>query len=78
MAEGEAEADVEAPTRGAAAREMRFLTVRVLRIDRADRRGRGEPERAGTLFAEAGRSVGPRGAPKLGSVPSVAQTAAVG
>ena len=27
-----------------------------------------KPERAGTLFADVGRSVGPRGAPKLGSV----------
>ena len=31
-------------------------------------RGGGEPERAGTLFADAGRSLGPRGAPKPGSV----------
>ena len=30
--------------------------------------GRGEPERAGTLFADAERSVGPRGAPKPGLV----------
>ena len=29
----------------------------------------GEPERGGALFADAGRSVGPRGAPKLGPVP---------
>ena len=28
----------------------------------------GEPERGGALFADAGRSVGPRGAPKLGPV----------
>ena len=28
----------------------------------------GEPERARTLFADAARSVGPRGAPKLGPV----------
>ena len=47
--------------------EMRFLTVGALPTGRADSRG-GEPERAGTLFADAGRSEGPRGAPKLGSV----------
>ena len=49
-------------------REMRFLTARALQTGRADSRGGGEPERAGTLFVDAGRSVGPRGAPKLGSV----------
>ena len=47
---------------------MRFLTVRTLPTGRADSRGGGEPEGEGTLFADAGRSVGPRGAPKLGSV----------
>ena len=50
-------------------RERRFLTVWALPTGRADSRGGGEPERAGTLFADAGRSVGPRGAPKPGSVP---------
>ena len=63
---GEAEADVEAPTRRR--RERRFLTVWTLPTGRADSRGGGEPERAGTLFADAGRSVGPRGVPQPGSV----------
>ena len=50
-------------------REMRFLTARALPTGRADSsKGGGETERAGTLFADAGRSVGPRGAPKLGPV----------
>ena len=65
---GEAEADVEAPTRVAAARERRFLIVWDLPTGRADSRGGLGPGRAGILFADAGRSVGPRGAPKPGSV----------
>ena len=47
---------------------MRFLTVRALPTGRADSRGGAGEERAGTLFADAGRSVGPRGAPKFVSV----------
>ena len=39
-----------------------------LLVEDIKHRGGGEPERAGTLFAGAGRSVGPRGAPELGSV----------
>ena len=66
---GEAEADVEPPTRGAAApgdavSDSQGSANRQSR----QQRGGGEPERAGTLFADAGRSVGPRGAPKLGPV----------
>ena len=45
-------------------REMRFLTVGALPTGRADSRGGGRAERAGTLFADAG----PHGSPKLGSV----------
>ena len=52
-------------------RERWFLTVWALPTGRANSRGGGggrEPERAGTLFADAGGSVEPRGAPKPGSV----------
>ena len=49
-------------------RERWFLTVWALPTGRADSRGGGKLERAGTLFADAGRSVGPRGAPNPGSV----------
>ena len=42
--------------------------ARALPTGRADSRGGGGAERASTLFADAGRSVGPRGEPKLGSV----------
>ena len=66
---GEAEADVEASTRGAAA-PAGAVYDSLDSFNRQSRQqgGRGEPERADTLFADAGRSVGPRGAPKSGSV----------
>ena len=48
------------------------LSTRPLGLGSANRQsrtgGKGEPERAGTLVADAGRSVGPRGVPKPGSV----------
>ena len=57
---GEAEADVEAPTRGAAA-PGETISDSLGSINRQSRQqGGGEPERAGTLFADAERSVGPR------------------
>ena len=67
-AAGEAEADVETPKRGAAA-PGEAVSDSMGFANRQSRRQRGRgPERAGTLFADAGRSVGPRGVPKLGSV----------
>ena len=64
---GEAEADVEAPTRGAVA-PGDAVSDSQGSANRQSRQQGGGAERAGTLFADAGRSVGPRGAPKLGSV----------
>ena len=66
---GEAKADAEAPTRGSAA-PGEAVSDSIGSANRQSRQqgGGGEPERAGTLFADAGRSVGPRGAPKPGSV----------
>ena len=65
---GEAEADVEVPTRGAAAPGDAVSDSQGSANWQSRQQGGREPERAGTLFADAGRSVGPRGAPKLGSV----------
>ena len=63
------EADVEAPTRGAAA-PGGAVSDSQGSANRQSRQqgGGGGAERAGTLFADAGKFVGPRGAPKLGSV----------
>ena len=59
---------MEAPTRGAAA-PGDTVSDSQGSANRQSRQQEGwEPERAGTLFADAGRFVGPRGAPKLGSV----------
>ena len=63
----EAEADVEAPKRGAVAPRDEVPDSQSS-ANRQSRQQGGGAERAGTLFADAGRSVGPRGAPKLGSV----------
>ena len=49
-------------------REMRFSDSQGSANRQSRQHAEGEPERADTLFADAGRSVGPRGAPKLGSV----------
>ena len=68
MAVGEVEADVEVPTRGAAAPGEAVSGSRGSANRQSRQQGGGEPERAGTLFADAGRPVGPRGAPKPGSV----------
>ena len=64
----EAEADVEAPTRGAVAPGEAISDSRGSANRQSRQQGGGEPERAGTLFADAGSSMGPRGAPKPGSV----------
>ena len=60
---------MEAPTRGAAA-PGEAVSDSLGSANRQSRQqgGGGEPERAGTLFADAERSVGPRGAPKPVSV----------
>ena len=65
---GEAEADVAAPTRGAAAPGEAVFDSLGSASRQSRQQGGGEPERAGTLFADAESSVGPRGAPKPGSV----------
>ena len=62
---GEAEVDVAAPTRGAVApgEAVSDSLGSANRQSRQQGRG-GGAERAGTLFADAGRSVEPRGEPK--------------
>ena len=65
---GEAKTDLEAPTRGAAAPGEAVPNSLGSANRQSRQQGGGDPERAGTLFADAGRSVGPRGAPKPGSV----------
>ena len=64
----EAEADVEAPTRGAAAPRDAVSDSQGSANRQSRQQGGGGAERVGTLFADAGRSVGPCGAPKLGLV----------
>ena len=60
---------MEAPTQGAAAPgEAVSDSLSSANWQSRQKGGGEEPERSGTLFADAGRSVGPRGAPKPGSV----------
>ena len=63
---GKAEADVEVPTRGAAAPGDAICDSQGSANRQSRQQRGGTPVRASTLFADAGRSVGPRGAPNLG------------